>query len=176
MQGTLIRCLLPTHEHARPASLQCNQSSTLGRSPLLPLVPLPHTCARHCHRCIPVRFKAGQVGALAVEVLLISSRGQGKGYVFPKVRRSLAAACDIPQPTHLYVMPHIPPPPLTYAHRPCVVQGGWETDETVDVAAMRETVEEAGVRGRLEVRAAPTSGWPPPTGLPYTYICVHHCV
>lgn len=29
--------------------------------------------------------------------------------------------------------------------------GGWETDETVEEAAMRETVEEAGVRGRLEV-------------------------
>ena len=32
-----------------------------------------------------------------------------------------------------------------------VVQGGWETDEDVESAAARETVEEAGVRGRLEV-------------------------
>ena len=30
-------------------------------------------------------------------------------------------------------------------------QGGWEEDETVEAAAARETVEEAGVRGRLEV-------------------------
>lgn len=29
-------------------------------------------------------------------------------------------------------------------------KGGWEDDETVDAAAMRETVEEAGVRGSLE--------------------------
>lgn len=30
-------------------------------------------------------------------------------------------------------------------------QGGWEADETVEAAALRETVEEAGVRGTLEV-------------------------
>lgn len=29
-------------------------------------------------------------------------------------------------------------------------KGGWETDETVEAAAKRETVEEAGVRGLLE--------------------------
>ena len=32
------------------------------------------------------------------------------------------------------------------------MQGGWEADETVEAAAARETVEEAGVRGNLEVR------------------------
>ncbi len=31
------------------------------------------------------------------------------------------------------------------------LQGGWEADETVEAAAARETVEEAGVRGVLEV-------------------------
>lgn len=31
-------------------------------------------------------------------------------------------------------------------------QGGWENDEELRDAAMRETVEEAGVRGQLEVR------------------------
>lgn len=30
-------------------------------------------------------------------------------------------------------------------------QGGWENDETVKEAAMREAVEEAGVRGDLKV-------------------------
>lgn len=35
------------------------------------------------------------------------------------------------------------------AHAP---QGGWENDEELRDAAMRETVEEAGVRGQLEVR------------------------
>mmetsp|Transcript_26445 Transcript_26445/g.57690 ORF Transcript_26445/g.57690 Transcript_26445/m.57690 type:complete len:255 (+) Transcript_26445:345-1109(+) len=32
----------------------------------------------------------------------------------------------------------------------CFPKGGWETDETVEAAAKRETVEEAGVRGVLE--------------------------
>ena len=36
-------------------------------------------------------------------------------------------------------------------------QGGWETDETVEAAAARETVEEAGVRGALEVRVVALS-------------------
>ncbi len=31
------------------------------------------------------------------------------------------------------------------------MQGGWEDDESVESAAQRETVEEAGVRGVLEV-------------------------
>lgn len=33
------------------------------------------------------------------------------------------------------------------------MQGGWETDETVEAAAKRETIEEAGVRGALEVHS-----------------------
>jgi 8-oxo-dGTP pyrophosphatase MutT (NUDIX family) len=32
-----------------------------------------------------------------------------------------------------------------------MLQGGWEDDETVEAAAQRETVEEAGVRGSIEV-------------------------
>lgn len=31
-------------------------------------------------------------------------------------------------------------------------QGGWENDETVEEAAVREAIEEAGVRGELMVR------------------------
>jgi 8-oxo-dGTP pyrophosphatase MutT (NUDIX family) len=31
------------------------------------------------------------------------------------------------------------------------LQGGWETDETVEEAACREALEEAGVRGLLQV-------------------------
>ena len=31
------------------------------------------------------------------------------------------------------------------------MQGGWETDETAEEAAVREAMEEAGVRGNLEV-------------------------
>jgi len=35
----------------------------------------------------------------------------------------------------------------------CVVwpQGGWETDESMEQAALRETIEEAGVVGSVEV-------------------------
>lgn len=32
-----------------------------------------------------------------------------------------------------------------------VFQGGWENDETVEEAAVREAIEEAGVRGELMV-------------------------
>lgn len=49
--------------------------------------------------------------------------------------------------SHLLSTPSPPEPLLTC----CSMQGGWEKDETVEDAAARETVEEAGVRGRLEV-------------------------
>lgn len=32
-------------------------------------------------------------------------------------------------------------------------QGGWETDETDQQAAIREAIEEAGVRGKINVRS-----------------------
>lgn len=38
-------------------------------------------------------------------------------------------------------------------------KGGWETDETVEAAARRETVEEAGVRGDLEEEALGSFGY-----------------
>lgn len=44
-------------------------------------------------------------------------------------------------------------------------QGGWEDDETLEYAAKRETVEEAGVRGTLEASSgtqlavASPAGW-----------------
>lgn len=62
--------------------------------------------------CIPVRVHDASLGAEGVEVLLVSSRGNSKGWCLPK--------------------------------------GGWEEDESVEAAAKRETVEEAGVRGSLE--------------------------
>lgn len=33
-----------------------------------------------------------------------------------------------------------------------LLQGGWENDETVEEAAAREAIEEAGVRGDIVVR------------------------
>lgn len=41
------------------------------------------------------------------------------------------------------------------------MQGGWEDDETVESASKRETVEEAGVRGVLEV------------GYPSVFVSIH---
>lgn len=80
--------------------------------------------------------------------MLISSRG-GKGWVFPKVRRRPL------QPGLPRLSPRDVWSPAESIH-PCfttaALQGGWENDETLEAAAMRETVEEAGVRGRLEVR------------------------
>lgn len=35
-------------------------------------------------------------------------------------------------------------------------QGGWEDDESLEAAARRETVEEAGVRGSIEVSTTRT--------------------
>lgn len=31
------------------------------------------------------------------------------------------------------------------------LQGGWETDESMEEAVLRETMEEAGVKGKVEV-------------------------
>jgi len=44
---------------------------------------------------------------------------------------------------------------LTFLFTPfCLTkqQGGWELDESKKEAALRETIEEAGVRGTVEVR------------------------
>ena len=37
---------------------------------------------------------------------------------------------------------------------PVSCQGGWELDESLKAAAKRETVEESGVRGKVEVSIA----------------------
>jgi hypothetical protein len=103
--------------------------------PLLPRVCLP-TCITWWCSCIPVRYCQGKLGADAVEIMLVSRRG-GKGWVLPKVLNECldgAWWCLVS--------------PGSGGAR----QGGWEDDEPVEAAAERETVEEAGVRGLLEVR------------------------
>lgn len=94
-----------------------------------------------------MRIDATKTGPDSARVLLISAHG-GKGMVFPKVgdgqvlhhkhavpKRAAGARCFAP-----------------VVKFNCMLQGGWETDETVEAAAKRETIEEAGVRGTLEVR------------------------
>jgi hypothetical protein len=98
--------------------------------------------------------------------MLISSRN-GKGWVFPKVglRQRMpdgagragagggGACCERRAARTLrQLWPDTARMPRGRLHPRCFPQGGWENDETVEAAAMRETVEEAGVRGRLEVR------------------------
>lgn len=116
-------------------------------------------------RCLPVKWTCPDSrDAESVRVLLISSSSNAtaRGMVFPKVG-------------------YLPPLPLSWGcllacavrqwmlvcsasgAAPAGEQGGWETDESVEVAASRETVEEAGVTGWLEV-ALPTP--PSPCTLP----------
>ncbi|KAI6691449.1 hypothetical protein NL676_028277 [Syzygium grande] len=75
--------------------------------------------------CIPYRYKSRDGGSLVgekeVEVLVISSQ-KGKGLLFPKVNDLLIFEW----------------------------YGGWEMDESIIAAAVRETMEEAGVRGTIE--------------------------
>lgn len=115
---------------------------------------------------IPVRFKPGVPGPDGVEVLLISSR-RGKGDVFPKggweVRLTqgqawASAYCR----EHCVCMaaPFRPASPRQHPSAGCLCATlkalllplVLQVDEELREAAQRETVEEAGVRGELEVR------------------------
>lgn len=109
-------------------------------------------------RCIPVRWKPG-TALQEAEVLMVTS-SNGKGYVFPKVRRcTLHGQTCVSRTAGCEVRPSNSSSP----------QGGWETDETVEAAAARETVEEAGVRGVIEVsNAFPISL--PVTDRPYSAV------
>jgi 8-oxo-dGTP pyrophosphatase MutT (NUDIX family) len=69
----------------------------------------------------------------------------------PHVQHHRSCDAAVHAPTHRE--------PITCEHKTHVVvcravrvQGGWEDDETLEAAARRETVEEAGVRGSIEVR------------------------
>jgi len=116
-------------------------------------------------RCIPVRRAPKEEGG-EMQVLLVSSRG-GKGFGLPKVRGLklprllgnlllilLAILIETGWGVHGGALSV-----TARGHGPhacvngVVLQGGWEDDESVEDAARRETIEEAGVRGTLEVRA-----------------------
>lgn len=106
--------------------------------------------------CIPVRVSVID-GRKDISILMISSRG-GKGLVFPKVCYSESAWTDYFVITQMYDGHAVDS------------QGGWEADETVEAAAARETVEEAGVRGSLEVSDIPDPG-PCHRIYSYTTVC-----
>ena len=104
-----------------------------------------------------MRATAAGTGVDGIEVLLITSSG-GKGLVFPKV----SYLVNVPSSVDTCWWSSRPQPGSSgrcwRSHwlkwKAAHAQGGWETDETVEAAAARETVEEAGVRGSLEVRCS----------------------
>ena len=90
--------------------------------------------------CIPYRFKFSEDGVKirdAYEVLVISSQ-KGQGLMFPKV---------LPNKQFL-TFPNWAPVLNQFASP---FQGGWELDESLEQAACRESLEEAGVVGKVEV-------------------------
>ncbi|KAL6639050.1 hypothetical protein ACP70R_022780 [Stipagrostis hirtigluma subsp. patula] len=88
--------------------------------------------------CIPFRYRdnndesSDDEQKKLVEVLMINSQS-GPGLLFPKSLRADAPVSSL----------------LTDHINVCNPVGGWENDETVEEAAAREAIEEAGVRGDL---------------------------
>lgn len=100
-------------------------------------------------RCIPYRYSKTNKSE-ELEVLLISSQN-GKGMLFPKVLFALACRMWL-----FYILVLVNPLVITcnstiFTKRSLSLQGGWEKDEDKKAAALRETFEEAGVRGEVEV-------------------------
>lgn len=92
---------------------------------------------------VPVREVEKLNGGMGIEVCMVSSRGKSNGKIWciPKVRFAwhacyFSTCCMIS--SSLTIM--------------FIFKGGWELDETVEEAACRETLEEAGLEGILEVR------------------------
>ena len=81
-----------------------------------------------------------------LEVLVITSQ-KGKGMLFPKV---LVNEIHLPNGIYFDLSTFLFTP--FCAIRLTNQQGGWELDESKKEAALRETIEEAGVRGTVEVR------------------------
>lgn len=99
------------------------------------------------YRCIPYRYRQTEQESSSVEdieVLVISSQ-KGQGILFPKV---------IPLSSWLFMSLWLGFP-FEIMFDICIIamwlQGGWELDESMEEAAYRETLEEAGVTGHLEV-------------------------
>ncbi|TKY61084.1 Nudix hydrolase 4 [Spatholobus suberectus] len=81
--------------------------------------------------CIPYRYKRKGSQEKELEVLVISAQN-GNGMQFPKVFVNfIAIGCEME---------------LKMFH----FQGGWETNESMEQAALRETIEEAGVVGHVQ--------------------------
>lgn len=97
-----------------------------------------------------------------IEVLVITSQRKGKGMLFPKVFDSFQSLCS--SISQFYVQVHFNYWIISYSKDKIfeklmilinLTQGGWEEDESIEDAALRETVEEAGVVGDVEVGSFP---------------------
>ncbi|GAU37593.1 hypothetical protein TSUD_365140 [Trifolium subterraneum] len=102
--------------------------------------------------CVPFRYKSSgdkdSSSEKIIEVLMINSPS-GPGLLFPKVPLSAMSSiwlCSTGEP--LIASTAINEKRLKEKDG-CSVSGGWENDETVEEAAVREAIEEAGVRGDL---------------------------
>lgn len=96
--------------------------------------------------CIPVRHVHTNNGNSQVEILMITSKSSDL-LVLPKVREALDLTRHDMEARADSTSARFPlSPPLLSSLR---AQGGWETDETLEAAAARETLEEAGVVGDL---------------------------
>lgn len=100
-------------------------------------------------RCIPYRYKIEEDGTTTndMEVLLISSQ-KGQGLMFPKVIKitSLAQLLFISFFLRVNRSELNSSSILLFC-----LQGGWEIDESDEEAALRESLEEAGVIGDVKV-------------------------
>uniref|UniRef100_A0A2N9HZY3 Nudix hydrolase domain-containing protein n=1 Tax=Fagus sylvatica TaxID=28930 RepID=A0A2N9HZY3_FAGSY len=106
--------------------------------------------------CIPFRYRDSVQSGDAntekiIEVLMINSTS-GPGLLFPKGElpeenfKEFSSQPCMRQRT-LGGLGHSPSPSWRWYSE--VTNGGWENDETVQEAAVREAIEEAGVRGEL---------------------------
>lgn len=99
-------------------------------------------------RCIPYRYKSGSEDEL--EFLVISSK-KGQGMMFPKVA-TIYHCRDLYKINNFNFFIHnssFQSPSNWNNNHIGIDQGGWETDESVEEAAARESLEEAGVLGKV---------------------------
>ncbi|KAG2667719.1 hypothetical protein I3843_15G125300 [Carya illinoinensis] len=102
--------------------------------------------------CIPYRYrKTNQSSSVEdIEVLVVSSQ-KSQAMMFPKVPLEFSPMTPFGQLILTHFMYLVLDLRLTL---PCLIslqkQGGWEMDESKEVAARRETLEEAGVDGKVQ--------------------------
>nr|GMC81962.1 nudix hydrolase 16, mitochondrial-like [Ipomoea batatas] len=110
---------------------------------------------RQQQRCIPFKFRnveenGGDISRKVVEVLMINSTS-GPGLLFPKYlldleRDDFDGTLIDPIEDQKFDTQLLD---TKFSNGIFFKRGGWENDETVEEAAMREAIEEAGVRGDL---------------------------